>query len=60
MHLTELYGHLGEDGMRDLLRQVSLSKLKTFQMFDRLKTRCHLTKLNSESLRNAFWCRTWT
>jgi hypothetical protein len=53
MHLHELYGHLGEDGTRELLRHVSLSKLKTFQMFDRLKTRCHLTKLNSETLRNA-------
>jgi hypothetical protein len=52
MHLHELYGHLGEDTVRDLLRHVSLSKLKTFQMFDRLKTRVHLTKLNSENLRN--------
>ena len=53
MHLHELYGQLGEDTLRDLLRHVSLSKLKTFQMFDRLKTRAHLTKLNSENLRNA-------
>jgi len=53
MLLQELYGHLGEDNLRDLLRHVSLGKLKTFQMFDRLKTRCHLSKLNSENLRNA-------
>ena len=53
MLLHDLYGHLGEDNLRELLRHVSLGKLKTFQMFDRLKTRCHLSKLNSETLRNA-------
>ena len=36
MLLHELYGHLGEDRLRDMLRHVSLGKLKTFQMFDRV------------------------
>ena len=53
MLLSEIYVQLGEDRLRELLRHVSLGKLKTFQMFDRLKTRCHLTKLNQEHLRNA-------
>ena len=53
MLLSELYVQLGEDRLRELLRHVSLGKLKTFQMFDRLKTRCHLSKLNQENLRNA-------
>jgi hypothetical protein len=53
MQLHELYVALGEERLRDTLRHVSLGKLKTFQMFDRLKTRAHLSKLNQENLRNA-------
>jgi hypothetical protein len=53
MALTDIYTQLGEDRLRDLLRHVSMGKLKTFQMFDRLKARAHLSKLSSESLRNA-------
>ena len=53
MVLSEMYAALGEERLREALRQVSISKLKTFQMYDRLKTRAHLAKLNSENLRNA-------
>jgi hypothetical protein len=44
---------LGEDVFRDLLRHVSMGKLKTFQIYDRFKIRARLPKLNSESLRKA-------
>ncbi|MBY0503869.1 MAG: hypothetical protein K2X03_08160 [Bryobacteraceae bacterium] len=51
MVFSELYLQLGESQLIPLLRTISLGKLKTFQMFDRLKTRLHLTKLNNESLK---------
>jgi hypothetical protein len=35
----------------ELLRSISLGKLKTYQMFDRIKARLRVTKLNSEALR---------
>ena len=44
---------LGPDVFGDLLRHVSLGKLKTFQVYDRFKIRARLNKLNSESLRKA-------
>ena len=36
-----------------MLRTVSMGKLKTYQLFERFKTRCHLQKLNTETLRKA-------
>ena len=35
------------------LKTISMGRLKTYQLFDRLKTRLHVAKLNSESLRKA-------
>jgi hypothetical protein len=60
MQLTEIFLGLGQDNFQKLLRSVSLGKLKTFQLYERLKVRFHLAKLNSESLRKAaprFWTR---
>ncbi len=51
MVFSELYLQLGESQLVPLLRTIALSKLKTFKMFDRLKTRLHLTKLNNDSLK---------
>ncbi len=51
MVFSDLYLQLGESQLVPLLRTIALSKLKTFQMYDRLKTRLHLTKLNNESLK---------
>ncbi len=51
---------LGPDRFQDLLRHVSMGKLKTFQIYDRFKVRARLAKLNSESLRKAhgkLWAR---
>lgn len=36
-----------------LLRSVSIGKLKTFQLYDRVKLRFHMSKLNSETLRKS-------
>ena len=53
MQLSEIYLGLGEERFEDLLKSVSMGKLKTFQLYDRMKVRLHLPKLNSESLRKA-------
>ena len=43
-----------------MLRGISIGKLKTYQLYDRFKTRTHLAKVNTENLRKAaprFWQR---
>ena len=60
MALTDVFVSLGEDGFSQLLRGVSMGKLKTYQLYDRFKTRTHLVKLNSENLQKAsprLWAR---
>jgi hypothetical protein len=60
MQLSDIFLKLGEDTFGQLLRAVSLGKLRTYQLFDAFKTRLHLHKLNSESLRKAeprLWAR---
>jgi hypothetical protein len=60
MQLSDVYLRLGEDRFRDLLRSISIGRLKTYQLFDRVKTRLYLNKLNSETLRKAaprIWAR---
>src|SRR6266446_9555672 len=59
MQLSDVFLKLGEENFQQLLRQISLGRLKTYQLFDRFKTRLHLTKLNSETLRKAA-PRIWT
>jgi hypothetical protein len=53
MHLSEVFTGLGEDALDQLLKGVSMGKLKTFQLFERVKTRAHLGKLNTATLRGA-------
>jgi hypothetical protein len=53
MQLSEIYVRLGGDTFADMLKHVSMGKLKTYKLFERLKTRCHLQKLNTETLRKA-------
>jgi len=60
MQLSAIFLGLGEETFHQLLRAISIGKLKTYQLYDRVKTRLHLTKLNSESLRKAqprLWAR---
>ena len=59
MALSDVFLTLGEDGFRQLVRTVSMGKLKTYQLYDRIKTRTHLAKLNAESLQKAS-PRLWT
>jgi hypothetical protein len=51
---------LGPDVFHHLVRGISIGKLKTYQVYERFKTRARLVKLNSEGLRKAeprFWAR---
>ena len=51
MTLPEIYQQLGEPACAELLRSMSMGRLRTYQLYDRIKTRLHVTKLNGETLR---------
>lgn len=53
MQVSQIFLGLGEETFAQLLRSISIGKLKTFQLYERIKTRLHLQKLNSEALRKA-------
>src|SRR5437867_8326890 len=59
MPLTDVFLTLGQDGFGQLIRGVSMGKLKTYQLYDRIKTRTHLAKLSAETLQKAA-PRLWT
>jgi hypothetical protein len=53
MQLSDIFLGLGEETFQKLMRSISMGKLRTYQLFDRIKTRLHLHKLSSETLRKA-------
>ena len=53
MQLWEAFVALGEDSFAQLVRRISIGKLRTYQLYEGLKTRAHLPKINSELLRKA-------
>ncbi|MBV9295270.1 MAG: hypothetical protein JO145_06815 [Acidobacteriaceae bacterium] len=60
MQMCGVYQALGPEVFSQLVRGVSIGKLKTYQVYERFKLRARLVKLNSESLRKAqarFWAR---
>ncbi len=60
MQLTEVFLSLGEGPFSQLLRHISMGKLRTFQLYESFKVRAHLAKLNTEILRKSaprFWAR---
>jgi hypothetical protein len=60
MLLCDIFLRLGEDTFQQLVRSISIGRLKTYQLFDRLKTRLHMNKLSAETLRKAtprIWAR---
>jgi len=60
MELTDLFLSLGPETFSQLLKTVSMGKLRTYQLIERMKARTHVAKLNSESLRKAaprLWSR---
>ena len=60
MQLCDVFLELGEDRFSRLVSAISIGRLKTFQLYERFKTRSHLAKLNVETLRKAaprLWSR---
>ncbi len=51
MQLADIFLGLGEESFAQTIRSISLGKLKTFQLYERVKTRLHVNKLNTETLR---------
>jgi len=60
MQISDVYLDQGQDSFAQLIRGISIGKLKTYQMYEAFKVRAHLHKLNTELLRKAipkFWAR---
>lgn len=60
MQMCGVFQALGPDVFHQLVRGISIGKLKTYKVYERFKLRAHLVKLNSEALRKAepkFWAR---
>ncbi len=60
MQLVETYTTLGQDAFGQLIRGISIGKLKTYQLYEGFKIRTHLAKVNAEGLRKGtvrFWSR---
>jgi hypothetical protein len=60
MQLCDIFLRLGEETFEKNMRSISMGRLKTYQLFDRMKMRLHLNKLNSETMRKAaprVWAR---
>lgn len=60
MTLSDVFLQLGEERLRQLVREISIGKLRTYQMYERFRIRTHLPKVNTENLRKAvprFWKR---
>ena len=53
MQISEVYLGLGQDAFAQLIRGISIGKLKTYQIYEGFKVRAHLTKVNTEALRKA-------
>ena len=60
MEISEVYQGLGQDAFAQLIRGISIGKLRTYQIYEGFKVRARLHKLNTESLRKSvpkFWER---
>ena len=60
MQISDVYLGLGEDVFGQLIRGISIGKLRTYQIYEGFKVRAHLQKVNTESLRKSIpklWAR---
>jgi hypothetical protein len=60
MQMCGVFTALGPEVFHQLVRGISIGKLKTYQVYERFKLRAHMLKLNSEALRKAeprLWAR---
>ena len=53
MEISDVYLALGPEAFSQLLRSISIGKLRTYQIYEGFKVRAHLLKVNTESLRKA-------
>ena len=53
MELTEVFQALGRSSLQELIEGISMGRLRTYDVYDSLKVRAHLSKLNRERLRRA-------
>ena len=60
MQISDVYLGLGEEAFGQLVRGISIGRLKTYQIYEGFKVRAHLHKVNTELLRKSvprFWAR---
>src|SRR5579859_7295745 len=60
MEISDVFVGLGQDSFAQLIRGISIGKLKTYQIYEGFKVRAHLAKVNTEVLRKSvpkFWSR---
>jgi hypothetical protein len=60
MLISDVYLGLGQEVFAQLIRSISIGKLRTYQIYEGFKVRAHLHKVNTESLRKSiprFWTR---
>ena len=60
MQISDVYLDLGPEAFGQLLRGISIGKLRTYQIYEGFKVRARLHKVNTESLRKSaprFWER---
>lgn len=60
MRISDVYRDLGLDSFGQLIRGISMGKLRTYQIYEGFKVRAHLHKVNTETLRKSvpkFWDR---
>src|ERR1041384_5636308 len=60
MQISDVYRSLGQEAFGQLIRGISIGKLRTYQIYEGFKVRAHLPKVNTETLRKAiprFWAR---
>jgi hypothetical protein len=60
MEISDVYLDMGQEAFGQLIRGISIGKLRTYQIYEGFKVRAHLNKVNTEALRKAvprFWGR---
>ena len=60
MQISDVYLGLGPEAFAQLIRGISIGRLKTYRIYEGFKVRAHLNKVNTETLRKAtprFWTR---
>src|SRR5438874_5734233 len=60
MLISDVYMSLGQEALGQLIRGISIGKLRTYQIYEGFKVRARLHKVNTEVLRKSvprFWAR---